>query len=173
MTGVRHIRTRPRNGLAITDVLATALLSEMCSPGAELWLVSGWVTDVTVIGNSSGQFDAILGPESRASMTLSNALGELARRGTHLHVAVREDPHNRTFVERLSRVAAPGTLSLYSSPDLHEKILVGWNWVLKGSMNFTWNGTHRNEESMTFEASLKEAARQRLELRTRWIDAGP
>jgi hypothetical protein len=38
-------------------------------------------------------------------------------------------------------------------------------------MNFTWNGTQRNEEGMTFESNLTEAARQRLELRTRWIGA--
>ena len=173
MTGIRHIRTRPRNGLAITDVLSAALLSELCAPSPELWLVSGWVTDVPVIQNDSGQFSVLLGGESWQSLTLSQTLSELTRRGTHLHLALREDPHNASFVDRIGRLAERNHVSVYSSPDLHEKILVGWSWVLKGSMNFTWNGTQRNEEGMTFESNLTEAARQRLELRTRWIDSTP
>lgn len=169
MTGRRTVRTRPRNGLAIRDVLASALLSELLSPREEFWLVSGWVSDVPVINNSQRQFDAVLGEESRASMTLSEYLGELSRRGTQVHVAVRKVEHNEATVDRLRRVCAADALHVYLSDDLHEKMLVGWDWVLTGSMNFTWNGTRVNEESMEFQADLKEAARQRVELRARWI----
>jgi hypothetical protein len=102
-------------------------------------------------------------------MTLSQVLGELSRRGTALHIAVREDPHNVSFVERLDRVCDAEYLSIYTSPDLHEKILCGWTWLLKGSMNFTWNGTQKNEESIDFLSDPSAVARQRLELQTRWM----
>lgn len=171
MTGARTVRTRPRNGLAISDVLTAALLSELCSASSEFWLVTGWVTDITVIDNHIRQFDAVLGPESRSTLSLSEAFVLLTQRGTHVHVAVREDPHNVTFVDRLRRACASDHLHLYSSPELHEKIMIGWNWVLKGSMNFTWNGTQLNEEALDFEVDPAKAARQRLEVRTRWIDA--
>ena len=171
MTGARTVRTRPRNGLAIGDVLTAALLSELCSPSSEFWLVTGWVTDITVIDNHIRQFDAVLGPDSRSTLSLSEAFALLTHRGTHVHVAVREDPHNVTFVDRLRRACASDQLHLYSSPELHEKIMIGWNWVLKGSMNFTWNGTQLNEEALDFQVDPAHAARQRLELRTRWIDA--
>lgn len=169
MIGKRSVRTRPRNGLAVGDVLTAALVSELCWPSEEFWLVSAWVTDVPVIDNATRRFDAVMGADPRLSMTLSEVLGMLTRSGTQLHVAVREDPHNQMFVERLERASAAGTLHLYSSAELHEKMMVGWSWVLNGSMNFTWNGTHRNEESIDFLVDRVEAARQRLELRTRWI----
>lgn len=169
MTGRRTVRTRPRNGLAIRDVLAAALLSELCSPSEEFWLVSGWVSDVAVINNVSRQFDAVLGDDPRSSMTLSEVLGVLTRRGTEVHVAVRDVAHNEAFVERVKRSSAEAALHLYSSEDLHEKLMVGRDWLLTGSMNFTWNGTQVNEESMEFQLDQAEAARHRLELRTRWI----
>lgn len=171
MSGLRTVRTRPRNGLAITDVLTSALLSEFCMPSKELWLVSGWVTDLPVIANAYRQFDAVLGTDARSNLTLTEVLGALSRRGTQIHVALREEQHNRRFVDRVERVCEPNTLSVYSSPDLHEKLLVGWTWLMKGSMNFTWNGVQINEESIDFQDDSGIAARQRLELRTRWIGA--
>lgn len=169
MTGRRTVRTRPRNGLAIRDVLAAALLSELCSPSEEFWLVSGWLSDVPVIDNATRQFDAVMGNEPRASMTLIDFLGELASRGTEVHVAVRRLEHNRAFVERLKRVCSTDTLHVYFSDDLHEKLMMGWDWLMTGSMNFTWNGTQVNEESIEFEFDRTAAARHRLELRTRWV----
>jgi hypothetical protein len=167
----RTIRTRPRNGLAISDVLTSALASELLSPGPELWLATGWVSDIEVIDNFGGQFDCLVPEQSRRGMTLSQVLGELSRRGTALHVAVRDDPHNFGFVERLERACNRGNLFVYTSPDLHEKILCGWTWLLKGSMNFTWNGTQKNEESIDFLSDPGAVARQRLELQTRWMDS--
>jgi hypothetical protein len=122
-----------------------------------------------VIDNQDHGFDAILGAEPRSRVTLSEVLGGLTHRGTELHVALREVDHNRSFVERLRRASLHSALHVYSSADLHEKMMVGWGWVLKGSMNFTWNGVQVNEESLEFEVGNAEAARQRLELRTRWI----
>lgn len=168
MTAARSVRTRPRNGLAIGDVLSTALLSEFCSPSPEFWLVTGWVTDIPVLDNSHRQYDAILGDAARSALTLSEVLAALSRDGTHIHMAVREVDHNLRFVERLGSSAEPGNCSIYTSPDLHEKILVGWTWLMKGSMNFTWNGVQVNEESIDFLVDPQEAAAQRLELQTRW-----
>lgn len=127
------------------------------------------MTDIPVVDNATRQFDAVIGAEPSSQMTLSEVLGLLTRRGTQLHVALRDEDHNRPFVDRLQRVSVPDALHIYSGADLHEKMMVGWSWVLKGSMNFTWSGVQRNEESLEFEVSQTEAARQRLELRTRWI----
>jgi hypothetical protein len=150
-------------------VLTSALVSELVSPSPEIWLATGWISDIEVINNLGGQFDSLVPSQSRRGMTLSQVLGELSRRGTALHIAVREDPHNVSFVERLDRVCDAEYLSIYTSPDLHEKILCGWTWLLKGSMNFTWNGTQKNEESIDFLSDPSAVARQRLELQTRWM----
>ncbi|MGY5309130.1 phospholipase D-like domain-containing protein DpdK [Nocardia gipuzkoensis] len=166
----RTIRTRPRNGLAIVDVLSGVLLSELCSPSSELWLVSGWVSDTLVLENSAHRFDDVLGGDAPTELFLSDVLVELARRGAKVHVAVRDVDHNTSFLRRLENRGAP--IHTHSSPDLHEKLLVGDDWVMKGSMNFTWNGLQRNEESIDLQVGSAAAARERLELQTRWTGGG-
>ncbi len=162
----RTVRTRPRNGLAIVDVLSGVIASELCSPSPELWLVSGWVSDVTVLDNSSRQLDGLIGHDAGSSLTLSNVLRILATKGTEVHVALRDVEHNQEFLRRLGSLPRIHT---YLGADLHEKILVGWDWTLKGSMNFTWNGLQRNEESIDLQVGPTVASTQRLELRTRWL----
>lgn len=164
----RAIRTRPRNGIAITEVLSTVLASELIQPSREIWLVSGWVSDVVVIRNEMGAFDDILADSGGGALTLSDVLARLSRLGARINVAVRDDKHNEQFLEVLRRRCAPGNCRIYKSPDLHEKILTGHNWLLKGSMNFTWNGLNVHEESMEFIADAAEAAKHRLELSVRW-----
>lgn len=164
----RTVRTRPRNGLAIVDVLAGVIASELCSPSQELWLVSGWVSDVTVLDNSSGRLDGLLAHDAGSNFTLSDVLRILATKGTEVHVALRDEEHNQDFLRRLGSIP---TIHTYWGADLHEKILVGWDWVLKGSMNFTWNGLQRNEESIDLHVGEVVASTQRLELRTRWLES--
>lgn len=169
MTGTRKVRTRPRNGLAITDLLTSALLSELCRPSSELWIVSGWVTDIPVLDNRHRQYDAVLGNIARSSLLFTEVLAELAVRGSHLHIALRSVAHNIPFRNRLEDRVRPDRLHLYTSADLHEKIMVGDDWVMTGSMNFTWNGIQQSEESITYTFDNAAAAFERVELRTRWI----
>jgi hypothetical protein len=93
----------------------------------------------------------------------------LVSKGTDVHVALRDVEHNHDFLRRLG---SEPRIHTYLSADLHEKILVGWDWTLKGSMNFTWNGLQRNEESIDLQVGPTVASTQRLELRTRWLGGG-
>jgi hypothetical protein len=172
MTGIRSVRTRPRNGLAISDLLTSVLLSELCKPSDELWIVSGWITDIPVLNNRHRQYDAVLGDVARSTLLFTELLAELANRGCHLHVAIRHVDHNARFVNRLQDRARADRLSVYGSADVHEKIMVGNDWVMKGSMNFTWSGVQQNEESIDFVFDKTAAAHELLELRTRWMAAG-
>lgn len=171
MNATRSVRTRPRNGLAIRDLLTSVLLSELCHPSSELWIVSGWITDIPVLDNRHRQYDAVLGDIARSSLLLTEVLAELVERGCDLHVAVRKVDHNNRFLGRLEDRARANRLHLYGSNDLHEKIMVGRDWVMKGSMNFTWNGLQQNEESIDFVVDSVAAGKERLELRTRWIES--
>lgn len=164
----RTIRTRPRNGLAVTEVLGALLASELVHPSRELWLVSGWVSDVPVIANSMGEFDDLLVDGNTGTPTLSDVLVRLSRHGTRIKVAVREEPHNEAFLDLLRRRCAPGLLSVHTSPDLHEKVLCGDDWVMKGSMNFTWSGLNLHEESIELVVDATEAANHRLQFSVRW-----
>jgi len=166
----RTIRTRPRNGIAVTEVLSSVLVAELVCPSRELWLVSGWVSDVAVIRNSMGEFDDLL--VDAGTRTLSDVLARLSWLGTRINVAVREDPHNEAFLDLMRRRCAPGRLGVYTSPDLHEKLLCGDDWVMKGSMNFTWSGLNLHEENIELIVDSTEAAQHRLQFNVRWgVDA--
>lgn len=164
----RTIRTRPRNGVAVTEVLGTLLVSELVHPSREVWLVSGWVSDVAVLANPMGELDDLFVDGSAGTPTLSDVLARLSWQGTRINVAVREDPHNEVFLELLRRRCAPGLLSVHTSPDLHEKVLCGDDWVMKGSMNFTWSGLNLHEESIELVVDPTEAASHRLQFSVRW-----
>lgn len=166
--GERTVRTRPRNGLAINDILAAALIAELVSPGQQLWLVTGWVSDITVIDNSGDEFTSVLRGDRPVSLTLSQVLLRLANLGTQVHVSVNDSQHNLAFVARLDRADHPNIFT-YHGADLHEKILCGWDWVMTGSMNFTWNGLSTNEEAIHYRVDPVWAATQRLELQQRWL----
>ena len=171
MTLERVIRTRPRTGLAIGDTLTQVLVAELLAPSRELWLVSGWVSDITVLDNSTGRYNALSSETLPHSLSLSDVLASLVKAGTELHVALRNDRHNLDFLNRLDRAVGESSYGRYESADLHEKTLCGWSWVMTGSMNFTWNGTERNEESITYRYDVAWAAKHRLELQQRWWSA--
>ncbi|MFC6154823.1 phospholipase D-like domain-containing protein DpdK [Nocardioides yefusunii] len=165
----RDLRTRPRNGLAVTDLLTTLLLAEMIDPSPELWLVSGWITDIPVIDNRHHQYDAALGGAARTTLMLSEVLAEVTSRGTSLHLALRIEQHNEWFIRRVQERIPSNRLHLHESAELHEKLIVGRDWIMKGSMNFTVNGTQLNEEKIQVVHDERKAAQERLELQTRWI----
>lgn len=165
----RDLRTRPRNGLAVSDLLTTLLLAEMIDPSPELWIVSGWITDIPAIDNRHHQYDAALGGSARSNLMLSEVLAELTSRGTSLHLALRIEQHNTWFVRTMHERIQAERLHLYEGADLHEKVMVGRDWVVKGSMNFTVNGTQINEEKIQVVHDEHKAAQERLELQTRWI----
>lgn len=166
----RNLRTRPRNGLSVTDLLTTLMLAELIDPSPELWIVSGWITDIPAIDNRHHQYDAALGDSARSSLMLSEVLAEVTSRGTALHLALRTEKHNEWFVRTMKERIPSDRLHLYESAELHEKLIVGSDWVVKGSMNFTVSGTQTNEEMIQVVYSAKKAARERLELHTRWIE---
>jgi phosphatidylserine/phosphatidylglycerophosphate/cardiolipin synthase-like enzyme len=59
-------------------------------------------------------------------------------------------------------------LDVHYSADVHEKTLCGSNWVVSGSMNFTWRGFEVNEESIVYAVDPELAAQSRLDFEHRW-----
>lgn len=164
----RQLRTFPQRGINPASLLSGVWIAELISPSAELWLVSAWVSDAVVVDNGAGEFDALFCDEPLRQVPLSRVLGELMKAGTQVHVAIKSDPHNEHFLERLDRASSGDRLHRHESQDLHEKTVCGSDWIMQGSMNFTWNGMHRNEEAVTLQVDRRAAARNRIELRQRW-----
>lgn len=166
--GSRSIRSRPKAGIAVSRLLQSALVAELLAPSSELWLVSGWVSNIQVIDNANSDFNTILWPGAPAKVLLADVLVELAQRGTNVFVVVREDDHNELFLGQLRPSDKGADIRIKLGQDLHEKVLCTDSWMLRGSMNFTWNGLSANEESVVYTRDTRLCAQERMELRQRW-----
>ena len=157
----RTVRTGARMGLRADSILSTALLSELVFPGNSLWVVSGWITDVEVLDNAQGAYDAILGDSPSSDCRLSRMLALIAAAGARLHVVTRPAVHNEIFLRRLRAVVPdPERLRIILDPVVHEKTICGRDWLFSGSMNFTLNGLGSNEESVTYQVNGRERPRR-------------
>jgi phosphatidylserine/phosphatidylglycerophosphate/cardiolipin synthase-like enzyme len=149
-------------------LLESALVSELIAPSPELWLVSPWISDVTVLDNSRGGYDGLLPDASARPYSLAEVLGLLVRRGAQLTVVTRHDPHNDSFLRRLERLAATGQLVVVKHDELHEKTFCGQDWIVTGSMNFTIRGMELNDEVVLYRVDTQMAAQARVDLAHRW-----
>jgi hypothetical protein len=156
-------------GLRADSILSAALLSELIFPGDSLWVVSGWITDVEVLDNTQGAFDAILGDSPSPIMRLSQMLGLIASAGARVYVVTRPAPHNEIFLRHLgAMISDQEKLRIVLDPAVHEKTICGRDWLFSGSMNFTLTGLGSNEESVTYLVSEREAAQAQLDFAERW-----
>lgn len=173
----RSLRSSPRSGLSIHDVLATVLTAELLSPSSQLWLVSPWISDITVLDNRDQRLEPLLGEGWARELFLSEVLSLLVARQTRLSLAIRPEEHNERFLERLDGAlqrfdrTLENSVNLYTGADLHEKTICGSDWLITGSMNFTWRGLEQNDEAVTYSVDQALAAQTRLDLEHRWSRA--
>jgi|TARA_B110001454_G_scaffold218846_1_gene248223 hypothetical protein len=168
--GSRDLVT-PRQRQALADVLTSFLLAELLTPSQPLWLISAWISDVEILDNTAGAFDAIAPDWPRGPIRLSAVIARIIGLGGCVFVGMRRDSHNEWFVDRLRQIErdAQGRLRWEFSDELHQKCLCGERFALRGSMNVTWNGLNANEEQMSLTTSTTEISRLRLELSDRWV----
>ncbi|WP_328376860.1 phospholipase D-like domain-containing protein DpdK [Streptomyces sp. NBC_00440] len=163
----RTVRTGARTGLRIDSILSAALMAEMLNPSSDLWLVSPWITDVQVIDNSHGTYDAFFGDVPPSGWRLSDTLLRIAGAGARVHVVTRPDAHNDAFLRRIEAPELDG-VHVQRDPDIHEKTLCGQEWILTGSMNYTVRGMAKNDELVTYKVGGPDAGQARLDLTQRW-----
>ena len=167
----RTLRTSPVTGIRVDPVLTAVLLAELLTPSPEIWLVSAWISDVSAVDNSRGDYDSLFGDAVARVYRLSEVLGLLTERGARLTVVTRDLSENDFFLARLGRAAVPERLHVIRSPDAHEKTFCGADWLLSGSMNFTINGMTVNDEAVTYKLDSTAAAQARIDLAHRWKTA--
>lgn len=167
----RTIRISEQTRIRVAPVLRAVLLSEMLAPSPLIWLVSPWITDIDVIDNSAGEFDAVFGDDSITVCRLSDALARINTAGGHINIVTRPDDHNAPFLHRLKAMAPQGRLKVIQAPEIHEKTLCGQEWLLTGSMNFTIRGMTVNDEAVTYIQGGREPGQARIDLERRWESA--
>ncbi len=162
--------TGPWQSRAILDTMQGLFLSELMRPSKELWLLSAWVSDIEVVDNSARSFGALRPDWPAAPLRLTEVLRAILKRGVRVAVVLRDEDHNQTLLRifREMQLDAEGRLGLAVSPLAHEKTIVGDDYILGGSMNFTQNGLTVNEEHVLLRVDRAAAAARRVSLQERW-----
>ena len=156
----------------VKELLQAIFVGEMLAPSRCLWLVSPWVSDIPIIDNRAGAFDALDSSWGPRVLRLGEVMAQSLRIGTTVVVGTRPVSHNRPFLTQLSAAAAEfgvtSALLINEAEDLHEKGLLGDDFYLSGSMNLTYGGVELLEESVKFDTAEDVVAQARLVYHERW-----
>ena len=155
------------------DALQGLFVAELLEPSAPIWIVTPWISNVIVIDNTSGLFTGLVPDLPRRPLRLTEVIINQLQRGGSVVIACRPDDHNQAFVEQLrGLVEAEGGLagrlkSAFAS-ELHEKGILSGKVLVSGSMNLTYNGIRRLEESIQITDDTDAVARARHAYQDRW-----
>ncbi len=154
------------------DALQNLFIAELLHPSQPIWLVTPWISDISLIDNRSGSFAGIAPDLPQRKIRLAEILLLTLARGGQVVIACRPDPHNTAFVDQLTQAA--DTQGLHErlrwryAEELHEKGILGRHAMLSGSMNLTYNGLRRLEESIVITRESDALARARHAYEDRW-----
>lgn len=156
----------------LADALQNLFLAELLQPSSPLWLVTPWISDVVVIDNRTGAFSGLVADLAVRQVRLSEVLTLQLIRGGSVVVACRPDPHNTAFIEQITQAANSFNvlprLRCQHAQELHEKGILSRHAMLSGSMNLTYNGLRRLEESILITDDPDAMARARHAYEDRW-----
>lgn len=160
----------PAQARSVRDLLQTLFAAELISPSRKLWLFFAWISDVDVLDNAGRRFAAIEPDWPAAPIKLSQVLGALLARGTHIRLVIREHGHNGYFVTRLQGLKERfgDQLRWVVEKDFHAKGLLGDDYFLSGSMNLTLNGISVNGEHLVLRTDPAAIAEQAEQLELHW-----
>lgn len=156
----------------LADALQALFIAELLTPSEPLWIVTPWISDVVVVDNRAGRFTGLLPDMPKRQIRLAQVLLSHMQRGGSIVIACRPDDHNRTFIEQLEeRTRDAGLAERFVhrfAVDLHEKGILTTHLLLSGSMNLTYNGLRRLEESILLTDDSDAVARARHAYEDRW-----
>ena len=160
----------PGQSTAIQDLLQSLFVSELLHPSRKLWIAFGWISDIVVLDNRSRQFAPLQPDWPATDIRLSTVLEALVARGGAVALVLRDVEHNRIFLEKIAalRKRYPYQLRVALDVDVHEKGLVGDDFLLSGSMNLTYNGITKSDEHLTLRTDRASVEEWRLVLEQKW-----
>lgn len=157
-------------GDQIARLLSSMFAAEVLCPGRRLWLDSPWISNLSVLDSRSDQFASVNPSWSRSAVSLAAALVHLASNGCRVRLITRDDPHNRSFADEISRLATSAgvVVALRFNKRGHAKGLITERAALWGSMNFTENGVNLNDELVEYTTNPEKLAELAAALDDEW-----
>lgn len=151
-----------------SDLLGAVLAAEVAVPSTTLWLISPWVSDISLLDNTTGAFTDLVRWGNR-HIGLAEVLVTLAEAGTTVVIGTTPDRHNRFFLNRLNSLAYDLHVSgnvivdVDKRNELHTKSVIGDDFVIIGSMNLTMNGVFLREEYVELKTGTEDVTQARLD----------
>ena len=163
----RIFKTQTSGVATIQELMQTMFVAEVLQPREDIWIVSPWISNVVLIDNRSGNFDALNPEWGRREIRLADVLVTLMSHGTKVHVVTRNDSSNDSFRTRIADLAdehdLKDSLTVHIHDQLHTKGILLTRCLLMGSMNLTYNGMTINDEWVEFSLDPVDLSRTRLE----------
>ena len=145
----------------VRELLEAVFTAEVIHPSQQLYLVSPWVRDLPLIDNCSGNYRGLDSSWERRQFGLAELLAIIVERGSRVVVATRSSRDNEAFTIRLEQLVGQGVrsrLRIVFAEKLHVKGLLGDNYAISGSMNFTHYGLQHNDELVRYEVEPTRVA---------------
>lgn len=156
----------------LADALQSVFLTDLLVPSKPLWLVTPWISDVMVLDNRANTFSGLLMDLPRRQMRLLEVLLLQLTKGGSVVIACRPDDHNRPFIDQIllgaQEAGSLPRLRCQYAQDLHEKGILSDQVLMSGSMNLTYNGLRKLEESVFLTDDPDAMARARHAYEDRW-----
>jgi phosphatidylserine/phosphatidylglycerophosphate/cardiolipin synthase-like enzyme len=163
----------PEQTGAIRDLLQSLFVTEIIRPSSRLWLAFGWISDIEIIDNRVRQFSSLRPDWPVAGICLSRVMTALLEEGGSIALVLRDNDHNRQFVDAVGvlRSRFPDRFKLAMGAVVHDKGILGDDFLLSGSMNLTYNGITINDEHLTLRTDIASVQEWRLALEKKWNDS--
>lgn len=167
MEPIRRIfRSATSSQHAMRDLLALFFTQELLAPSPTLFLVEPWISNIVILDNRTGRFDAVNPDWGRREIRLIDVLVQLAQSGTQLRIVSRPNEHSRRFVGRLKsaleEMALLDRCAFREVETLHTKGILTEHALIVGSMNLTESGISLLDEQITIEYGARPIAEARV-----------
>jgi hypothetical protein len=149
--------------IVLEDCLSSLFALELLAPAPEYFLFSAYISDFEVMNNAFGQFRILLPEEVGKRVRLSTLLLALHERGAEVNILIRDEASNSDFYNRL----APH-LPIKQAAHFHDKLFVCEHFFLHGSMNFTYTGATRSDETVEINTNPEDVNMALLQARELW-----
>ena len=153
----------------LKETLSNVLLGLSQCPDT-LWLVSPWGTDFDLLDNRSNNWSNLNPSWGARKVRFTELLIFAVESGCRLNLVTKNDSINQEFIDRLkTAITDPDLLSVTHSTSLHTKGFLTSSLWLAGSMNFTFSGTHLNQEQVQLNMSKDIILEMKLEFEQTYV----
>ena len=158
----------PYGSRQVKETLSDLLISLILKPD-DVWLVSPWISDFDLLDNRSRGWDTVSPEWGARNVRFSELLAASVDSGSSLRIVTNSKEMNLRFYEQVvSAIRTGRSVARLESDTLHTKGLLCSSFFLSGSMNFTYSGTHKNDENVVLTTDSSTISEARIEFEDRY-----